>query len=182
MSTSPKDRMPEAEVAVRLAVWLISLPDAEPRVEVGIDGSAAQRFPVRTFLRERGWRCVEVGGGNRSSPYQGVYTKGAWTLRVHARPGVGDVVASVAGQQIFAECKGGSLSRSRESKERANLVAAVGQLVCARLPDHALPVAAVPDTEEFRRLAGLVLEDTIAATAGIRIALVSQNNTVDRLW
>ncbi len=57
-----RDQMPEAEVALRLAVWLQSLPSAEPRVEVGIDGSAAQRFPVRVFLEEAGWRCVAAGG------------------------------------------------------------------------------------------------------------------------
>lgn len=180
--TEPKDRMTEAEVAVRLAVWLISLPGADPCVEVGIDGAAAQRFPVRAFLRQEGWRCVEPGGRDGSSPYQGVYRKDARTLRVHARPGVGDVIASAPGQQIFAECKGGPLSRSEEGKERTNLVAAVGQLVCAQIPDHALPVAAVPDTEEFRRLARLFLEDTIAAQAGIRIALVDQNGAVDGLW
>jgi len=95
---------------------------------------------------------------------------------------VGDVVASVGSEQIFAECKGGPLSRSSEGKERANLVTAVGQLVCGRLPDGAVPVAAVPDTGEFRRLADSILEDTIAAEAGVRIALVGWNGTVDGVW
>ncbi len=64
-------------------------------------------------------------------------------------------------------------------EERANLVAAVGQLVCGRLADGAVPVAAVPDTGGFRRLAGLILEDTIAAEAGVRKALVGRNAAVD---
>ena len=51
MDTAPEDRMPEAEVALRFAIWLLSFPDA-PSAEVGIDGSAARVFPVRAFLGE----------------------------------------------------------------------------------------------------------------------------------
>jgi hypothetical protein len=182
MVAMPEDRIPEAEVALRFAIWLLSLPGAEPRGEVGIDGSAARVFPVRAFLEEEGWRCVEAGGRNGSSPFQGIYANNTRTLKVHARPGVGDVVVSVRGRWIFGECKGGPLTRSSEGKERANLVAAGGQLVCGRLPDDALPVAAVPDTEEYRRLTGLISENTLAAAAGIRIALVSRHDTVDGLW
>ncbi len=181
MTTLPEDRMPEAEVALRFAMWLLSFSGAEPRAEAGIDGSAARVFPVREFLEESGWRCVEAGGRNGASPYQGAYTQEAQTIEVHARPGVGDVVASVDGQRIFGECKGGPLSRSSEGKERARLVAAVGQLVCARLPAEVLPVVAVPATPEFRRLAGLMLQGTMAAEAGIRIALVDRNTSVDGL-
>ncbi len=54
MVATPDDRMPEAEVALRFAIWLLLLPDAEPRVEVSIDGSAAQVFPVRAFLEAEG--------------------------------------------------------------------------------------------------------------------------------
>ena len=161
---------------------MLSFPDAAPSAEVGIDGSAARVFPVRAFLREEGWRCSESGGRDSTSPYQGVYTQGVRTLRVHARPGVGDVVASVGSEQIFAECKGGPFSRSSEGKERTNLVVAVGQLVRGRLPDGAVPVAVVPDTEEFRCLACSILEDTIAAATGIRIALVGRNATVEGMW
>ncbi len=79
----------------------------------------------------------------------------------------------VQGWPAFAQQRG---------KERANLVAAVGQLVCGRLPDGAVPVAAVPDAGGFRRLAGLILEDTIAAEAGVRTALVGRNAAVDGVW
>lgn len=182
MIALPKDRMPEAEVALRFAIWLLSFSGAEPYAEAGIDGSAARVFPVRAFLEEEGWRCVRAGGRNGTSLYQGTYANEAQTIEVHARPGVGDVVASVDGQRVFGECKGGPLSRSSEGKERARLVAAVGQLVCARLPAEVLPVAAVPDTPEFRRLAGRMSEGTMAAEAGIRIALVGQNTSVEGLW
>jgi hypothetical protein len=68
MVVIPEDRMPEAEVALRFAIWLLSLPEAEQRGEVGIDGSAARVFPVRAFLEEEGWRCVEAGGRSGASP------------------------------------------------------------------------------------------------------------------
>ena len=46
-----------------------------------------------------------------------------------------------------------------------------------RRPGHA-----VPDAGGFRRLAGLILEDTIAAEARVRIALVGRNAAVDGVW
>ncbi len=51
--------------------------------------------------------------------------------------------------------------------------------MCGRLPEGAVPVAAVPDTGRFRRLAGLISEDKIAAEAGVRKALVGRNAAVD---
>ncbi len=182
MMNLPEDQMPEAEVALRLAFWLLSLPDAELSSKVAIDGMQARHFPVRAFLKGERWRLIEPGGRGGSSTYQGTYQKGTRKLKVHAEPGVGDVVVSVGEARILAECKGGPLSRSKEGKERTNLVAAVGQLACARLPDGALPVAAVPASSEFRRLVGVISEDTIAAEAGIKIALVNRDGAVEGLW
>lgn len=99
MDTVPEDRMPEAEVALRFAIWLLSFPDAAPSTEVGIDGSAARVFPVWAFLREEGWHCSESGGRDGTCHYQGIYTEGARTLRVHARPGVSCLFA-------FGHCSG----------------------------------------------------------------------------
>ena len=90
MDTAPEDPMPKAEVALRFAIWLLSFPDAAPSAEVGIDRSAARVFPVRAILGEEGWRCSEPGGG-RHPPYQGIYTEGARTIRLPARPGVGEL-------------------------------------------------------------------------------------------
>ena len=183
MDTAPEDRMPEAEVALRFAIWLLSSPDAAPSAEGGTDGSAARLFPMRAFLGEEGWRCSESGGRDGTSPYQGIYTQGARTLRVHARPGVGDVIASVGGRQIFAECKGGQLQRSIEGKERANLVrSGRGTARVRAAAGLRRRGRAVPDAGGFRRLAGSILEDTIAAEAGVRTALVGRNAAVDGVW
>lgn len=53
----PEDRMPEAEVSLRLAFYLLALPDCHGTAEVAIDGAqirvhGEQVFPIAAFLRE----------------------------------------------------------------------------------------------------------------------------------
>ncbi len=122
-----------------------------------------------------------VGWEERHLPLPGhLYTEGARTLRVHAHPGVGDVVASVGNKQIFAECKGGPLQRSSEGKERANLVRrGRGTARVRAVAGRRRPGRRRAGYRGFRRLAGLISEDKIAAEAGVRTALVGRNAAVD---
>jgi hypothetical protein len=68
----PDDKMPEAEVALRFAFYLLGLPEGGDRVEVAIDGAAVktkekQIFPLPRFLQGLGWKLEPSG----SSCWQG---------------------------------------------------------------------------------------------------------------
>ena len=93
----PSDRMPEAEVSLRLAFHLLAMPDSQGAAEVAIDGAqirvhGSQVFPIVNFLHDLGWKQVKQQGKN---PWQGWYEQGEQQLWVHSRSGVGDVVAQV---------------------------------------------------------------------------------------
>lgn len=60
----PKDRMPEAEVTLHLALHLLALPGSQGIGKVAIDGAqvkvhGAEIFPIVPFLADMGWRQVE---------------------------------------------------------------------------------------------------------------------------
>jgi hypothetical protein len=60
----PQDRMPEAEVSLRLAFYLLKLPGSQGEAKVAIDG-AKSRFTARgSFLSKRFSRQSD---GNRPS-------------------------------------------------------------------------------------------------------------------
>lgn len=99
---------------------------------------------------------------------------------VHARSGLGDVVARLGDRRIRAECKGGSLGRHHVSREYPKLRQALGQLLTAEQvePDDVM-VAVVPNGERFRDPAVRWRRAPLVLRAGFRIALVGVNGTVD---
>jgi hypothetical protein len=93
----PQDRMPEAEVSLLLALYLLNLPKSSGVAEVAIDGAQVrvgenQIFPITDFLSHSGWTQVEQRGRN---DWQGFYERDRKRLEVHARPGIGDVAVTV---------------------------------------------------------------------------------------
>ena len=66
----PEDRMPEAEVSLRLAFHLLAMPDNQGTAEVAIDGAqirvhGSEVFPIAEFLLDLGWKQVEQVGKNK---------------------------------------------------------------------------------------------------------------------
>ncbi len=180
----PQDRMPEAEVSLRLAVHLLALPGSQGVVEVAIDGAqikvhGAEVFPIATFLADAEWKQIEQVGKNH---WQGWYERKGQRLKVHARSGVGDVVAIVCDQQIRAECKGGPLVKKPGSREYPILRGALGQVITVEQidVDDSL-VVAVPDTLRFRKLADKWRKAPLVARSGIQIVLVGRDGTVEGL-
>lgn len=107
----PEDRMPEAEVALRLAEHLSELPGFQGHVDVAIDGASvrvggADVFDIGGYLRVRGWVASAPNGKNA---WATSYTRGDATMRVHSRSGIGDVEAWIGGRRVVAECKKGPL-------------------------------------------------------------------------
>ena len=179
----PEDRMPEAEVALRLAFFLLSLPDSEGLAKVAIDGAqvrvhGAQVFPVIPFLGEDGWEQVEKG----NKPWQGLYQMGDHQLRIHARSGEGDVVVRVGAKRIRTECKGGPRVKKPGSPEYGILRAALGQVMTVEeIEENDVLIVAVPSTDRFAKLACRWRNRPLVMRSGIQIVLVGRDGTVEGL-
>jgi len=168
-------RMPEAEVSLRLALWLIGRGLAKKRVEVALDGAqiqtgSTQHFDPRRFLSSVGWSPDD------SKNWRTVYRPpaGEAEIRVHSNPGRGDVVAALeSGQTLRAECKKGPLSRSRSSQEYPLIREALGQLLTvAEVSDRDILAVAVPHSEKFAELAQRWRDAPLIKRFGIRIITV----------
>src|SRR5690349_4624909 len=107
--------MPEAEVSLRLAFWLIERGLTRAPVSVSLDGAQIKtvdqvHFDLVTFLAEAKWR--------RSVPSlkwqcDWVHENGA-LIRIHSNPGHGDVIARLcSGYTLRVESKKGPLTRRR---------------------------------------------------------------------
>src|SRR3954471_15785625 len=104
----PAGRMPEAEVALRLAAFILSRPGSGAMAGVGIDGPSikvgdAVVFDIGRFMAGTGWEPIKEPQVGRNA-WTGAYQRGDKTIRVHSRPGEGDVVAVVDGRRIAVEC------------------------------------------------------------------------------
>jgi hypothetical protein len=181
----PDDRMPEAEVSLSLAFYLLSSDGSDGSADVAIDGAMVKVgdrkiFPIEDFLECKGWKQTNQAGRN---PWQGTYEKCGLVLRVHGRSGVGDVVASVGSVRVRAECKGGPLLPRRGSPEYPKLRAALGQLLTVEFvePGDCL-VAAVPHTDKFARLVRDWEDRPLLSRSGIRVALVGRDGSIYGIW
>lgn len=179
------DRMPEAEVAIRLAEYLCELPQFGGVVDVAIDGASirvhgADVFNIRGYLSAYGWQMVERDVHCRND-WAATYRRRDAAMCIHSRSGVGDVVASVAGRRIIAECKKGPLVKVPGSKEYPLLTSALGQALLFQAEPEDVVVAAVPDTPAFRRIASVWRERPRIKLAGLQIALVARSGEVSGL-
>jgi hypothetical protein len=181
----PEDRMPEAEVALRLAEFILSLPGSGTMASVAIDGASikvgdAVIFDIGRFMAVLGWEQIKEPQVGRNA-WTGTYRRGDKTIRVHSRPGEGDVVATVDGRRIVAECKKGPLVRKPGSPEYPLLTTALGQALLFHVAADDIVVAVVPDTPVFRKLAESWRSRPLVRRAGIRIALVARDGAVSGL-
>jgi len=115
----PVDRMPEAEVALRLAEFILSLPASGAMASVAIDGASIKVgdgviFDIGRFMATTGWQPVKEAQAGRNA-WTGAYRRGDKTIRVHSRPGEGDVVATIDGHRIIAKCRKGRWPGSRDA-------------------------------------------------------------------
>ena len=179
------DRMPEAEVALRLAEHLSERPGFAGHVEVAIDGSQVRVqqtdvFDIVGYLANQGWQPDGRIASGRNA-WATFYRRGTATMEVHSRSGSGDVNASVAGRRIIAECKKGPLIKRPGSPEYPLLTTALGQALLFNSTPQDVVVAAVPDTPTFRRIAELWRARPGIVRSGIQIALVSRSGAVSGL-
>lgn len=180
----PEDRMPEAEVSLRLAFYLLNHPKSNGNAIVAIDGAQIRVhgenvFPISNFLETNGWKMEKQKGKNQ---WQGQYKNSDKTLVVSAQSGVGDVVATIGTRRIRAESKQGPLILKKGSPEYPLMREAIGQLMTIEEvgPDDCL-IVAVPLTKKFRSLSNQWRERPLMKASEITFALVGRNGTVGGL-
>jgi hypothetical protein len=181
----PIDRMPEAEVALRLAAFILSLPGSGAMASVAINGASikvgnAVVFDIGHFMASMEWEQVKEPQVGRTA-WAGAYRRGDKTIRVHSRPGEGDVVTTVEGRRIIAECQKGPLAHRAGSLEGSLLTTALGQALLFDVSAADIVIAAVPDTPVFRRLVETWRKRPLVRRAGIRLVLVARDGSISGL-
>jgi hypothetical protein len=181
----PANHMPEAEVALRLAGIILSLPGSGAMASVAIDRAGtkvgnAVVFDICRFMAGTGWEQVREPRISQNA-WTGVYRRGDKTIRVHSRPGEGDVIATVNSRRIVAECQNGPLVRTARGREHSLLTTALGQALLFDAAANDIVIVAVPDTLVLRRLADAWRERPLVRRAGIRIVLVGRDGSVSGL-
>lgn len=175
----PRDRMPEAEVSLRLAQHLVRAGDAK-RVIVAIDGAQVRtanrvHFDPTAFMHASGWNVPSADS------WRGTYQLGDRVIEIHSRPGLGDVVCDLpgTGSTLRAECKKGNFSATGSSPEYPALREALGQLLTIEAArERDLLVVAVPHSAKFVELAQRWRDAPLVKRAGIRIVTVSRDGEV----
>ena len=178
-----RKKMPEAEVSLRLAFYLIKKGLAASDVDVAIDGAQVKtsrtiHFAIAEFLRGNGWRKKK----GAEDIWQGVYFHNSHKhkIRIHSMPGKGDVVTKLeTGRTLRAECKKGPLVRSKSSQEYPLLREALGQLLTIEsIDDDDLLAVAVPKSHKFDELAKRWRKAPLISRFGICLLTVDENNQV----
>lgn len=179
------DRMSEAEVALRLAAFILSLPGSGAMASVTIDGARIKVgdllvFDIGRFMAGTGWEQTKKPQVGRNA-WTGTYRRGDKTIRVHSRLGEGNVVATIDGQRVVAQCIKGPLARKPGRAEHSLLTTALGEALLFDISGDDIVVVAVPDTPVFRMLAETWQRRPLVRRAGIRIVLVARDGAVSGL-
>jgi hypothetical protein len=181
----PNDLMPKAEVALRLAEFILALSGSGAMAGVAIDEAGmrvgdALVFDIGRFMAATGWIPVKEAQVGRRA-WTGTYRRGAKTIRVHSRLVEGHVIAKINGRRIVAVCTKGPLIRKPGGPEPRLLTTALGQALLLDVAGDDIVIAAVPDTPVFRRLAETWRSRPLIRRARIQLALVHRNGTVSGL-
>jgi hypothetical protein len=167
--------MPEAEVGLRLADYLLDRLGSVRDASLSIDGAAAKRFEIERYLQEHGWNQLGQTGKNR---WTGQYERNGKQLEIHCRPGEGDLVIRIGRGRLIAECKKGPRTKSSNGQERRLLAEAIGQATKWPAEQSDLIIVAVPYTQEFHRVAGDWIRSPLFQRTGIQITLVGEDDAV----
>lgn len=151
-------KMAEAEVSLRLALWLLASDKAD-HVEVAIDGAQLRTADVTHFRLHDFLAAVDCRKMSEGDAWQATYAVGRTTpsksIVIHSNPGRGDVVADLhSGRTLRAECKKGPLLRTSSSPEYRLIREAIGQLVTIdEVTERDFLAVAVPNSAKFEELA-----------------------------
>ena len=181
----PQDKMPEAEVTLRLAMAVIIGGHTNNDVLTAIDGAQVKtmntvHFPIVEFLNGLGW----WGDGARNR-WQCTYHHENYSAEivVHSSAGEGDLVAELSnGCKLRVESKKGSLVGSKSSNEYPLIREAIGQLMTIEKADPSDVLAvAVPHSDKFSALATKWRQAPLMVSASIHIAAIDRSGVVTGL-
>ena len=105
---SDRVRIPEGEVAVRLAEHFVCLPGSGGHANVATNGGSVSAhgvlgFDIAGHVTAAGWQPINGSTGRNACSL--TYGRGGSTLSVYSQVGIGDMVAGVSGRRDLAECK-----------------------------------------------------------------------------
>ncbi|EGR2435111.1 hypothetical protein AWJ09_12795 [Vibrio cholerae] len=181
----PKDRMSEAEVTLRLAMYLIKSSYTNDDVICAIDGAQVKVgstiiFPIVEFLNAEGWIGLEQDEKWQSKFINEEFSQG---IIIHSASGEGDLVSNLTnGYTLRVESKKGPMVSKPGSKEYPLIREAIGQLMTVEYAneDDILAVA-VPESPKFLDLARQWRDRPLMKHAGIHIITVNRNNRITGL-
>lgn len=182
----PPDKMPEAEVSLRLAFCLLNRGIVDSDIEVAIEGAQVRtkktvHFPIEDFMASHGW---SIYGGSQA--WQGRYRhpEHQYGIVIHSNPGRGDVVATLTdGKTLRAESKKGPLIKTKASREYPLIREALGQLMTVeQVGNNDILAVVVPSSDKFTELARRWRKAPLISRFGIRIVTVDRNNQVKGLF
>lgn len=178
-------RMPEAEVSLRMAFYLLRSGLTNQPVRVAIDGAQvktadAMHFDIDGFLAK--CRCSQIqASATWRASYRHEPTAGA--IEIHATPGEGDVIARLRdGRTLRVESKKGPLERTKGSREYPLLREALGQLLTIpEISETDVLAVAVPHSPKFSELAARWRDAPLVRRAKIQIVTVDRRDQVHGL-
>ncbi len=181
----PEDKMPEAEVTLRLAISLIENEHVTDDIKVAIDGAQVKtkntiHFPIIEFLNTQGWITAD-----NKERWQGKYSNKKYPISiiVHSSSGEGDLVAALkSGRKLRVESKKGTLKRSKSSQEYPLIREAIGQLMTVEYAEESdILAVAVPKSEKFDALAEQWRIRPLIKRTGLYIITVGRDNSISGL-
>lgn len=180
-----EDRMPEAEVTLRLAMYLINGSYTNDDVICAIDGAQVKVgstviFPIIEFLNAEGWIGLEQVEKWQCKFIHEDFSQG---IIIHSSSGEGDLVSSLTnGYTLRVESKKGPMVSKPGSKEYPLIREAIGQLMTVEYAkDDDILAVAVPESSKFLDLAVQWRARPLMKHAGIHIITVNRNNQITGL-
>ncbi len=176
------DRIPEAQVSLFLALWLIEQGIAQDTVSVSIDGAMVRVHGTEIFdpvssLAERGWRREKL-----DRKWSGIYFSEQYdaTIEIHSRPGEGDVSTVMPdGNRFIAECKKGKSAPSRSNPEYPLIREALGQILTKEsVGENDIHAIAVPSNLKSVQIAHRWRRAPLVKRTGIKILTVDTEGNV----
>lgn len=178
-------KMPEAEVTLRLALFLITGSYTKENVICAIDGAQVKVgskiiFPIIEFLNSNGWFAP---GQDRKWQCKFVHEGFSQSIVVHSSSGEGDLVSNlINGKTLRVECKKGPLVSKPGSQEYPLIREAIGQLMTVEyVNDEDILAVAVPESAKFSDLAVKWRSRPLMQRADIHIITVDRNNKITGL-
>jgi hypothetical protein len=177
--------MPEAEVTLRLAIYLINGSHTNEDVICAIDGAQVKVgsttiFPIIEFLNTEGWIGLEQDEKWQCKFIHDDFHQG---IIIHSSSGEGDLVSRLTnGYTLRVESKKGPLITKSGSKEYPLIREAIGQLMTVEYAnDDDILAVAVPESAKFLDLAVQWGARPLMQHAGIHVITVNRKNQITGL-